>query len=441
MNTGTSSAPLGMTDTGAVVDRVDELLEAQYRSGDLGNLSDVLAETVYILLSRQTRETVYQRVYRDLRKRFPTWEKLLRARSSTIERVIRPAGFGQQRSAQLRDLLREVDRTNRELRVGPYGKGGGDLTLEFLRNWSKDAAEAFLEKLPGIGPKSARCVLAYALGEYRFAVDTHARRILGRLGIVEDKPGKPNHDACEAAIPKAARIRLHMNLVHHGRAVCRESAPRCGSCSLISFCETGRSKVASTAGHVAVVDLFGGAGAMGLGFEQAGFHIAAAVEIERHAAQTYRLNHPGVPVLEAPVEDINGDVLRSWLPGFDAPAVVMAGPPCQGYSAAGARTIGDHRNFLFRHVSRLARELRARSVLIENVPGVRRVNGVTYTQRITASLRRAGYATWKQPATLRASDFGGFPESTTPLLRWSRPRCCLARRADPNTRPAKRNGT
>ena len=406
MNTGTSSAPLGMTDAGAVVDRVDELLEAQYRSGDLGNLSDVLAETVYILLSRQTRETVYQRVYRDLRKRFPTWEKLLRARSSTIERVIRPAGFGQQRSAQLRDLLREVDRTNRELRVGPYGKGGGDLTLEFLRNWSKDAAEAFLEKLPGIGPKSARCVLAYALGEYRFAVDTHARRILGRLGIVEDKPGKPNHDACEAAIPKAARIRLHMNLVHHGRAVCRESAPRCGSCSLISFCETGRSKVASTAGHVAVVDLFGGAGAMGLGFEQAGFHIAAAVEIERHAAQTYRLNHPGVPVLEAPVEDINGDVLRSWLPGFDAPAVVMAGPPCQGYSAAGARTIGDHRNFLFRHVSRLARELRARSVLIENVPGVRRVNGVTYTQRITASLRRAGYATWKQPATLRASDFG-----------------------------------
>ena len=406
MSNGASSAPFGTTISSAVIDRVDEILEATYLSGDLGNLSDVLAETVYILLSRQTRETVYKRVYRDLRKRFPTWERMLRARSSTIERVIGSAGLGHQRATQLRALLLEVDRTNRELRVGPHGKDGGDLTLEFLRSWSKDATEAFLEKLPGIGPKSARCVLAYALGEHHFAVDTHARRILGRLGIVEDKPGKPNHDAFEAAIPKAARIRLHMNLVHHGRAVCRESAPRCGSCSLISFCRTGRSKVATTAGHAAVVDLFGGAGAMGLGFEQAGFRIAAAVEIERHAAQSYRLNHPGVPVLEAPVEDINGDVLRSWLPGFDAPAVVMAGPPCQGYSAAGARTIGDRRNLLFRHVSRLARELRARSVLIENVPGVRRVNGVTYTQRITASLRRAGYATWKQPATLHASDFG-----------------------------------
>ena len=61
---------------------------------------------------------------------------------------------------------------------------------------------------------------------------------------------------------------------------------------------------------------------------------------------------------------------------------------------------------LFRHVSRIARDLGARSVMIENVPGVQRVNGVSYTTRITASLREAGYTTWDQPATLRASDFG-----------------------------------
>ncbi|WP_428119278.1 DNA cytosine methyltransferase [Candidatus Poriferisodalis sp.] len=145
---------------------------------------------------------------------------------------------------------------------------------------------------------------------------------------------------------------------------------------------------------------------MGLGFEQAGFRIAAAVEIERHAAQTYRLNHPGVPVIEAPVEDTSGDDLRSWLPGFVVPAVVIAGPPCQGYSAAGARTVGDWRNLLFRHVSRLATELEARTVLIENVPGVRRVNGVSYTGQITSSLRDAGYETWEYPATLRAFDYG-----------------------------------
>lgn len=240
----------------------------------------------------------------------------------------------------------------------------------------------------------------------RLTDDRHVHRILGRLGVVEDEARRPSQDALGAAVPKPVHARLHANLVSHGRAVCAEVAPRCGSCSLISFCETGRSRVADSAGSAAIVDLFGGAGAMGLGFERAGFRIAAAVEIERHAAQTYRLNHPGVPVMEASVEDVSGDALRSWVPGLDTPTAVIAGPPCQGYSAAGARTIGDERNLLFRHVSRLARELRARSVMIENVPGVRRVNGVSYTERITASLREAGYVTWEQPVTLRASDFG-----------------------------------
>lgn len=240
----------------------------------------------------------------------------------------------------------------------------------------------------------------------RFAEDVHVRRVLGRLGVVEDEPKRPDHDTLEAAVPESIRARLHANLGSHGRAVCAAVAPRCGSCSLVSFCETGRSRIADACGSAAVVDLFGGAGAMGLGFERAGFRIAAAVEIDRHAAQTYRLNHPGVPVLEASVEQVSGEAMRSWLPGLDAPAAVIAGPPCQGYSAAGARTVGDERNLLFRHVSRLAQELGARSVMIENVPGVRRVNGVSYTERITASLRGAGYVTWEQPATLRASDFG-----------------------------------
>jgi DNA (cytosine-5)-methyltransferase 1 len=388
-----------------IVERIDELLEAMYRSSDLGNVQDILSETVYILLTKQTREPVYQRVFAELRSRFPTWLHLRRARPGTVERVIRPAGFGSQRAGQLQALMREVENANRELGIGPHGAEPGDLTLEFLREWTSDEAEAFLENLPGIGPKSARCVLSYALGEDRLAVDTHVRRILARLGVVPDRPGKPDHDAFEAAVPPARRVRLHVNLVHHGRAVCKETSPRCGECPLVSFCATGRASAAASASHAAV-DLFAGAGAMGLGFEQAGFQVVAAIEIDRHAAQTYRLNHPGVPVLEAPVENVTGEIIRKWVPGLGEIAAVFAGPPCQGYSAAGARTIGDRRNLLFRHVSRLARELGARSVMIENVPGVRRVNGVGYTDHITASLRETGYATWDEPEILRASDYG-----------------------------------
>jgi len=236
--------------------------------------------------------------------------------------------------------------------------------------------------------------------------DAPSRRVLMRLGILHktmEKPGRINSDPSNYMI---IRDRLRENLSHHSNAVCKKSTPQCRDCSLISFCQTGRSMVAPETSGTAVVDLFGGAGAMGLGFEEAGFQIALAVEIDRHPAQTYRLNHPGVPVLEASVEDLSADSLREWLPGLNTPLAVIAGPPCQGYSAAGARTVGDRRNLLFRHVSRLAKELRAKSVLIENVPGVHRVNGVTYTERITASLREAGYYTWEQPITLCASDFG-----------------------------------
>ena len=191
-------------------------------------------------------------------------------------------------------------------------------------------AEAFRKALPVVGSKSARCILSPAPGEDPFAADTHVRRILGRLGVVVDNWGKPGRDTLEAVAPKVDRNRLHVNLAHHGGAVCVESVPRCENCSLVSFCETGRSRVAAATGRETVVDLFGGAGAMGLGFEQAGFRIAAAVEIERHAAQTYRLNHPGVPVLEASVEDVSGDALRSWLPGMGIPLRRHRRPPMPG---------------------------------------------------------------------------------------------------------------
>lgn len=386
--------------------RIDELLEATHASADLGNLQDVLGETVYILLSKQTREVVYQRVFADLRRRFPTWTKLAKARQSTIERVVAPAGFGKQRASQLHRLIRAVDETNRNLATGPYGPSGGDLTLEFLSEWHPADAERYLEQLPGVGPKSARCVMSYCLGQQRFAVDTHVRRVMRRLQLVDDRSWKPDHDAFERVVPPRMRLRLHVNLVHHGRAICTETSPRCDQCPLVSFCPAGRAGLPSRCGTETAIDLFAGAGAMGLGFKQAGFRMLAAVEIDRHAAQTYRLNHPGVPVLEHPVQQVTAGVLRAWIPGMPSPSAVIAGPPCQGYSAAGARTIGDERNLLFKHVSRIAKELNASAVLIENVPGVRRVNGVRYTHRITDSLRENGFNTWAEPVMLRASDFG-----------------------------------
>ncbi|MCY3849584.1 MAG: DNA (cytosine-5-)-methyltransferase [Acidimicrobiaceae bacterium] len=245
-----------------------------------------------------------------------------------------------------------------------------------------------------------------ASGDSQASLDIHAGRLLVRVGAIKHRAAIGDVNSFIRMVPKQDRSELERHLMIHSLLACTDEEPRCASCPLISFCETGRKRVASQHGNTTAVDLFGGAGALGLGFRWAGFSIVAAVEMDRHAAQTYRLNHPGVPVLEAPVEKVTAEGLRSWLSTLNAPSAVIAGPPCQGYSAAGSRDSDDRRNLLFRHVGRLARQLGARSVVVENVPGLRRVNGVTYTDKITASLRRCGYRTWKQPVALRASDFG-----------------------------------
>ncbi|WP_419864532.1 DNA (cytosine-5-)-methyltransferase [Candidatus Poriferisodalis sp.] len=249
----------------------------------------------------------------------------------------------------------------------------------------------------GSGQTSRKCNLD---------TDMHVNRMLGRLGMIGHHNTIGEVRAFVDSAPKKDRSDLARHLMAHSRVVCTDPEPRCASCPLVSFCETGRSRIRSEQATATVVDLFGGAGALGLGFRSAGFSIVAAVEIDRDAAQTYRLNHPGVPVLEASVENVTADELQAWLPALTAPSAVIAGPPCQGYSAAGSRDSDDRRNLLFRHVGRLARRLGAQSVVIENVPGLRRVNGVTYTDKITNSLRRCGYRPWKQPVALRASDYG-----------------------------------
>jgi len=153
------------------------------------------------------------------------------------------------------------------------------------------------------------------------------------------------------------------------------------------------------------VDLFSGAGGLGPGFRNAGFDIAVAVDSDRNAAQTYRLNHPGVPVLETTIErSFTAQALRAYRPQLGDVDVILAGPPCQGYSMAGPRRIDDPRNGLFRHVSRLARELKASAVILENVPGVRRSKGHSYLPIIARSFSRSGYRVLT--AFLNAAEFG-----------------------------------
>lgn len=392
-------------DQPGLIERIDELLEAHYRSADLFNLNDPLEEVVFILLSQQTREAVYRRIYAELRRRYPDWIDMTAAPVAQLEAVMRPAGFQRRKARQLKQLLRAVSKANRKRAIGPSGEPPGDLTLNFLDELSDEEAERFLTELPGIGPKSARCVLSYSLGRATFAVDTHVHRVFRRLGVVPSAGRKTDHDPFQKAVPLDRRKRLHINLVHHGRQVCRSSNERCGECVLVSFCGRGREAVSAANQPPLAVDLFAGAGGLGSGFRAEGYRVALAIESERHAAQTYRLNNPGVPVIEAQItEKTRAASLRRFIPQAKRVDVLLAGPPCQGYSAAGSRQPDDPQNQLFGHVARLARQLAVEYAIVENVPGVRRVNGHGFLDAIVNALENAGFSV--APHLLRASDFG-----------------------------------
>ncbi len=377
------------------LDRIDELLEARYASEDLGNKQDPLDELVYIQLSIQTQEAGFNRSYDDLRRALPTWRAVLDAPAARLVRILKPGGLARQKAPRLKAVLRIA---LRDAKLAAQADGINpdkvrEPSLSFLRTLSDRDAERYLLALPGVGPKTARCVLMYSLKRAVFPVDVNVYRILTRLGIVRRLPWKKAHGPYQSFVPPAMRHRLHVNLVHHGRQVCTPLHPKCGQCVLLSFCKTGNEQHRSKPkkGPVAV-DLFSGAGILSAGFRSSGWDIAFAAETNRNAAQTYRYNNPGIPVFEADVQRLRPtEVLAATGLRKGRVDAVIGGPPCQDYSAAGKRLPRAPRNYLYRCFGTLARNVGARLVIMENVPGAQRVNGTSFVQKILRHFRRLGY--------------------------------------------------
>lgn len=117
-----------------------------------------------------------------------------------------------------------------------------------------------------------------------------------------------------------------------------------------------------------VVDLFCGAGGLTAGFEAAGFDVRVASDFWQPAAATHRTNFRDVPFLESDIRDVGVNDLLAYCGGV-APDVVAGGPPCQGFSSAGARADSDERNTLVGHYAKLAVELEPQAIVFENVEG------------------------------------------------------------------------
>jgi endonuclease III len=183
-------------------------------------------ELVLTILSQNTSDTNRDRAYADLRRAYPLWRDVAAATSGGIARAIRRGGLSLTKAPRIRAALRSIQRTGLDLDDPGALAGLPDAEL-----WE------LLVGLPGVGPKTAACVLLFSLDRPHFPVDTHVHRVAVRLGLVAERASAVAAQASlQEAVPPEDVYRLHMGLIRHGREVCVARRPFCSQCVLLDLC-------------------------------------------------------------------------------------------------------------------------------------------------------------------------------------------------------------
>src|SRR5918912_1859348 len=191
--------------------------------------SDPLDMLIKIILSQATSDTNSHRTFAALKKRFPTWDAALRARASTIAETIRSGGLANQKAAVIKDVLRQIKEEH------------GTLDLNFLHDLTSEEAVRYLSQFRGIGPKTIACTLLFACRKEVFPLDTHIFRILRRVGLIPQKCTDARaHEIMNRVVPQGKFYSFHVNLIRHGRAICRPRDPLCERCPIVEYCDYGQ---------------------------------------------------------------------------------------------------------------------------------------------------------------------------------------------------------
>lgn len=191
------------------------ILDKRYPSRgmmDFGNAEDTLIAT---LLSARTTDVQVLRVYPSLRKRYPTLKALANANLREMGKIIKSIGFYNAKARSVKKLANVL--------INEFG-GKVPRTMEEL------------VRLPGVGRKTASCVLTYAFKIPAIAVDTHVFRIVHRLGWAKGKDAKRVEQELRTLIPEKYWIGVNRSMVQFGRDICRAPKPQCWRCPVAKWC-------------------------------------------------------------------------------------------------------------------------------------------------------------------------------------------------------------
>jgi endonuclease III len=203
-----------------------------------------LDELILTVLSQSTNDRNRDVAFLRLRERFAAqgepidYEAMLAAPVSEVEEAIRPGGISKVKSARIQAILAAI--------VASAHSSVDPLSLEWMREEPVEQSRAYLCALPGVGRKTAACVLLFSYGLPDIPVDTHVSRVGTRLGLF--RPGAPFeelHDQMLALTPEGNELEFHVNLLRHGRRTCHARNPACDECALVRMCP-GRYPIGTT---------------------------------------------------------------------------------------------------------------------------------------------------------------------------------------------------
>lgn len=185
---------------------------------------DPFAILIGTILSARTKDENTARVVRELFERYKTVDELAAAKARDVEKVIKSIGFYHVKAKRIIDVARIIK-----------SRYGGTVPEDIDQ----------LMSLPGVGRKTANCVLVYAFEKPAIPVDTHVHRISNRLGLVETKTPEETEAALVKKIPKKYWLEINDTFVMYGQNICKPVSPMCGVCKIKKLCRFYRARSAS----------------------------------------------------------------------------------------------------------------------------------------------------------------------------------------------------
>jgi endonuclease-3 len=207
------------------IEEVIELLEQEYGPREWHADREPIDVLIGTILSQNTSDINSGRAFTSLKASFDSWKVVASAPAEHIAQIIKSGGLSQIKAVRIKQVLEQIE------------KEQGRINLNSLKSMSMAEAEDYLMSLPGVGHKTARCVLLFSLGKPSLPVDTHVFRVAKRLGLIDSRVSvEKAHSLLQEQIPHSKVYQFHIHMIEHGRQICHARQPRCDRCILRSIC-------------------------------------------------------------------------------------------------------------------------------------------------------------------------------------------------------------